>query len=238
MELTIGKRFKALAQNHIMHELPRDQRVLFLCAHPDDDTFSSGAAIREMSRLGNRVTCAYLTNSPRGVPGNQADEQKSAIRKAEAREACGVVGSRPVFLDLRKEDLGSRQALDAVTELLSKEKPDVAFLPHPGESHPTHRLASSLVLKALESYPVKQRWLWESWSPLHTPNFIFFFGEDAMEVKRKAMRKHASQLSRIDELEATVAFNRWRGIMGAEMMGGYAGSYRGPKYGEAFLVSP
>lgn len=220
-----------------MPGLPRDRKVVFFCAHPDDDTFSSGATIHEMARRGNEIVCVYLTTSPRGVLRDIPEEEKVATRKREAGEACMVVGSRPLFLDMHKSELESRGSLERIREVIKREKPDMVFLPHGGEAHPTHMKASRAVSRALESSGVGERWFWESWSCLQRPNFIFFFGEELMKIKRQAMERHGSQVERTEEVEATVAFNRFRGIMGQPIMHGFGRDYRGKRpYGEAFLV--
>ncbi len=50
-----------------MTDIPKNQKILFFCAHPDDDTFSSGALIYSLVKNNNKVVCIYLTSSPRGV---------------------------------------------------------------------------------------------------------------------------------------------------------------------------
>jgi LmbE family N-acetylglucosaminyl deacetylase len=220
-----------------MFKLPENRRIIFFCAHPDDDTFSSGATLHELARRGNPVTCVYLTTSPRGVLRDIPEEEKVATRKREAEEACKVVGARPLFLDMHKSELESRESLKRIQDILKKEKPDIVFLPHENDSHPTHMKASRVVLEALKSEGIKEKWFWESWSPITKPNFIFFFGGDLMEIKKRAMAKHESQVERIEEIEATVAFNTFRGIMGQPLMHGFARNYKGKRlYGEAFLV--
>jgi LmbE family N-acetylglucosaminyl deacetylase len=220
-----------------MPKMPRGRKILFFCAHPDDDTFSSGATIYEMARRGNEIVCVYLTTSPRGVLRDIPEEEKVATRKREAGEACRVVGSRPLFLDMHKSELEGRRSLERIRGLIKGERPDIAFLPHEGEAHPTHVKASRVVSRALENFRLEERWFWESWSTLQRPNFIFFFGDDLMKIKREAMERHESQVERIDEVEATTAFNRFRGIMGQPIMHGFGRNYKGKTaYGEAFLV--
>jgi LmbE family N-acetylglucosaminyl deacetylase len=220
-----------------MPRLPHGKRVLFFCAHPDDDTFSSGATLHQMSMMGNKITCVYLTMSPKGVLRVIPEEEKVATRKMEAEEACKVIGTRPLFLDMHKNELGCKRPLERIRNILKREKSDTVFLPHENEAHPAHMKASRVVSRALESFSPGEKWFWESWSPLARPNFIFFFDHGLMEIKRKAMAKHWSQVERTEEIEATVAFNTFRGIMGQPLMHGSARDYRGKKpYGEAFLV--
>ncbi|MCB0719949.1 MAG: glucosamine-6-phosphate deaminase [Bacteroidetes bacterium] len=44
------------------HELPGSQRVLVFSPHPDDDVISMGGVLAKLTRNGNEVTVAYMTN--------------------------------------------------------------------------------------------------------------------------------------------------------------------------------
>lgn len=217
--------------------LPEKKTAVVFCPHPDDDAFSCGATISEMVRKGCEVVCVYMTLSPKGVAGNMTDGEKGATRKKEGIEACRIMGSRPVFLNLDEPRLEhTPQTVKAVAELLKTERPDVIFLPPENDAHPTHRATSKIVLEALGQRKTEV-WFYETWTPLAEPNFIFFFGEKAMELKKKAMNAHQSQVSRRDFPGAIVGLNIFRGIMGEELLMGFGKLLEGKKqYGEAFRV--
>ncbi len=221
-----------------MLELPRDRKVLFFCAHPDDDTFSSGATIYEMTKRGNEVICIFLTTSPRGVLRDIPEGEKRNTRKMEGTKACRVVGAKPVFLDLDNPRLEhNKENVDRVTALLREEKPDIVFNHPKNDAHPTHKKTSEIVLDALRAVDVNEVWFYETWTPLEKPNFIFFFGEGLMNIKKQAMEKHETQTEKANIAEACIGLNLYRGIMGKELLGGYAKDYaKEKKYGEAFLI--
>ena len=217
--------------------LPKNQKILFFCAHPDDDTFSSGALIYNLAK-NNKILCVYLTTSPRGVVKDISTKEKIQIRKTEAINACKVLGAKPIFLDMDKPTLKhNKENVGIISKLLKEEKPDIIFLNPKNDAHPTHKKVSRIVLKAIKSVKINEIWFYETWTLLAKPNFIFFFNDNSMKIKIRAMKQHKSQLERLDFVDATIGLNTFRGIMGQELMGGFGKSYQSEKkYGEAFLI--
>lgn len=221
-----------------MLELPRKKRVLIFCAHPDDDTFGMGASIAEMSRNGCKVTCIFLTLSPRAVLGDMPEQEKKDIRIKEAMEACRILGAESVFLDFHKDELEEPGTLEKITDLTSKLRPDIIFLLPGNDVHPTHRLSSHLVQEAVKEGDVNEIWFYETWTLLPEPNSVYFFGEKEMKLKKKAMRKHESQLERGGPTdEAFSCLNRFRSITIREPMMGFGEKHKEfGRYAEVFLV--
>ena len=220
-----------------MFEIPKNKKILFFCAHPDDDAFSSGALIYSLAKNKNKIYCIYLTTSSRSVARNVPVSKKEKIRKNEAENSCKILGTKAIFLDLDKPTLKvNKENVDKIIKILEKEKPDIIFLPIRNDSHPTHRKVNRIIMKATESEKIKQKIFYENWTPLEKPNFIFFFDKKIMNIKIKAMKQHKSQMERLNYSKAIVALNIFRGILGQELLGGFAKSYKDVKYGEAYLV--
>ena len=221
-----------------MTELPRDKKILVLCAHPDDDTFGMGASIREMARNGCSVICAYLTTSPRGVLGDMTEEEKARTRIQEAREACEILGAEPVFMDFHKDELDEPETLERIIDIVKKLKPDAIFTLPGNDVHPTHAKTAKLAHMAAKELGLGEVWIYEAWTLIREPNCVYFFGENEMKVKRDAMSKHMSQLERQGPTdEAFACLNRFRAIMVREPIRGFGGKHPElGKYAEAFLV--
>lgn len=209
-------------------------RFLFFCAHPDDDIFSSGAFIYALTQQSNEVICVFLTSGAHGVLGNKSPEEKAKIRRDEALAACAILGASCTFLFNNQFLQNDAAEVEAIKHLLKEIKPEYVLFPQPQDAHPTHRIVHQLVGKALATVPVKEHWYYELWTPLEKPNYIFFFGEDMMLMKKKAMREHKSQLCRTDFETAMVGLNQYRGILGQELLTGL-GSQASTQYGEAFF---
>ena len=221
-----------------MNKLPTNKKILFFCAHPDDDTFSSGVLIHTLAKNKNKITCIYLSSSPRAVVGKLSTKEKREIRIKEGSEACKILGAKPIFLNLDNPTLKvNGENLKLILNLIKKEKPTIIFLPTNYDAHPTHRKVNKIVTKAVKTIKgIKEKWFYETWTPIPSPNFIYFFDEKLMKIKIKAMKKHKSQLKRADFSQATIALNKFRGIMGPELLGNFGSKHKKQKYGEAFLI--
>ena len=220
-------------------ELPKNKKILFFCAHPDDDTFSSGALIYNLVKNNNKVLCIHLTSGLKGIDRKIPTDYKIKIRQTEEINACKILGVRPVFLRLDDPlfNCNSRN-INIIIKILKKEKPDIIFLPHEKDAHPTHKKVNKIVLNASKSIKVKKKWFYETWTPLEKPNFIFFFDDLLMKIKISAMKQYKSQLERLDFISAIIALNTFRGITGQELLRGFGKSYKSEKkYGEAFFIT-
>jgi len=225
----------------MIENLPSGKKIIFFSPHPDDDAFSSGAFLYSLSKKKNKILTFYLTLSPRGVPfSHLSEKEKREIRKKEAKESSKILGTKPIFLELDKPSFEiSEKNIKIIAQILKKEKPDFIFLPSKEEIHPTHKKCFYLIKKAIEKVKLKgfQEWRFEVWSPIPRPNFIFFFDRKLMKIKKEAIKKHSSQIKRINLEKAAEGLNLFRGIMGKEIMKGFAGFYPNQKkYGEAFFI--
>ena len=220
-----------------MISLPENKKILFFCPHPDDDAFSSGATIHELVKNQNQVISVFMTLSPKGIARDISNEEKRRIRKSEAVAACKVLGNKTLFLDLDKPTLEfNDKNINLIINMLEKEKPDIILLPPQNDAHPTHARVSKIVSEAAKSIKA-EKWFYETWTPLEKPNYIFFFGEDIMKIKIKALKQYESQLERMDLVNAAIGINTYRGIMGELLIEGFTKSgEKQKKYGEAFLI--
>lgn len=117
-------------------------------AHPGDPAFACGGIAARYADLRHEVVFVYLTDGQGGVRGKSAEEA-GAIRVAEAKKACGVLGARPVFLgqkDGASEVTAERQR--AYRDVLEEERPDIVITHWPVDNHPDHRVDSTLVYGA------------------------------------------------------------------------------------------
>lgn len=217
--------------------LPKLKKILFFSPHPDDDVIFAGAFLYTLSH-NNEIISVYVTNSPRGVSLNLSLKEKIQIRQEEARKACQVINVTPLFLNLDQPILEvNENNVKKIKELLFKEKPSVIFIPPENDVHSTHQKVTVLVNKALKFYKVKNIYYYDSWSPLTNPNFIFTFNKKLLKIKSLAIKKHQSQLDRLNYLRAAIGLNTFRGETAKELMGGFGKkSSQALQYGEGYLI--
>src|SRR5690349_17890320 len=125
--------------------LDRQQEVLVLAPHPDDETFGCGGTIRMLTERGVAVDIAFLTRGEMGMEGHAPSAQVSCemaeTRTREARAAGGVLGVRQItFLDGHDMQLQSEPGLvAAIADLLRSRPYQRVFCPWPHDSHVDHK---------------------------------------------------------------------------------------------------
>ncbi len=123
-------------------------KIIVAGAHPDDPEIGCGGTIKLLTDAGHKVTVYYLTKGQIGIDG-LTSEQTSEIRKKEAREACKILGAKPVFgkqFDGATEITKVRFA--EILDFVENEKPDIVFTHWPIDTHPDHRACSNLFYNA------------------------------------------------------------------------------------------
>lgn len=133
--------------------LPRIQRVLAVCAHPDDESFGLGAVLATLAKAGGRTGVLCFTHGEastlHGVAGDLA-----TIRAQELRAAAQVLGvSRVQLLDYPDGAL-TAQPPDKLTAHVVRAVADVQadgllVFDHGGiTGHPDHQAATDAALAA------------------------------------------------------------------------------------------
>ena len=200
--------------------LQRFERVLVVCAHPDDAEFGFGATVARLADQGSEVTYVVCTDGSQGgedpaVP----DEELTLTRYQEQRDAAAVLGVRDVvFLGHRDghlfPDLELRREL--VREI-RRHRPDLVLSQSPlrvlgsgiGAYHPDHLAVGEATLQAvypdsrnprafrdllqegLEAHRVREVWVGATQEPDH-----FVDVTDYIDRKIQAIECHRSQLGK------------------------------------------
>jgi LmbE family N-acetylglucosaminyl deacetylase len=148
--------------------------ALLFSPHPDDETLGCGGTVIRKLEQGATVHVAYLTDGALShVPLMSSDEVRE-MRHQEALDACaelGVIESNVHFIDLPDGHLAEhgQAAVDRVSELLGRLRPEEVFVTHRDEAPADHRAANTFVRQAVEAsgsatvvweYPI---WRWNSW---------------------------------------------------------------------------
>jgi LmbE family N-acetylglucosaminyl deacetylase len=171
--------------------------VIVSGGHPDDPETGCGGTIAWLSSLGHQVYSLYLTRGEAGIPGTP-HEKTASVREAEARRACEILGSKPVFFgQIDGNTYINREAYDQMVSTLKDLGPDLVFTQWPIDTHPDHRVASLLVYQAwltggksfpLFYYEVLTGNQTQAFTPTDYVDITSF-----TEVKKKAAFAHESQ---------------------------------------------
>jgi LmbE family N-acetylglucosaminyl deacetylase len=207
---------------------------LVIAAHPDDADFGVAGTVAAWVRAGTTARLVCCTSGDAGADDATTDPLALArLREEEQRAAAAVVGYEEVVFLHRPDgalenDLALREEL---VRVIRQFKPDAVVAIDPTVvifddgfiQHVDHRTAGFAAIDAV--YPAARNAmafpnlvLHEHLEP-HTVNTIYLFFtdqpntwvdiSDTLETKINALRSHASQLRKPEELEEMI--RRWAG---------------------------
>ena len=204
------------------------ERVLVVNAHPDDSDFGASGTIAQWVKKGIQVSYVLCTNGDQGGEASTySKEEMPAVRQREQREAGLAIGVTDItFLNYVDGHLEPTIALRKdIVRQIRRVRPDRIICQSPernweriGASHPDHLAAGEATIQAvypdarnpfaftdlldnegLQPWRVKEVWM----SGFSTPNH-FVDITDTFDLKIKALKAHASQVSHIDDLETMI----------------------------------
>ena len=215
---SVLKSFQELPQSIVQTEpLPHQKKIVAISPHSDDISVACGGTISVLSRF-NQIRPFLLFSGWRGVEAKSKIEAMALREKEMAKEAKILKMQKPVFLRLDSYDKKNQDVLKKDKQKLSialkKAKPDIIFLPKKDDLHPRHKLATELVLAALD-FPCILFFYENPWSAIGAFKFnsIFAFSSKEIKEQMKAIRAHRSQLKRTRFDKAAKALAQFRGAV-------------------------
>ncbi len=173
-------------------ESRRKLKVIVTGGHPGDPEYGCGGTVARYTNLGHEVVLLYL-NRGEWPPGDEG-----ASRVAEAKRACEILQSRPLYAG----QFNSKAVVDvahyeAFRKILEAEHPDVVFTHWPIDNHADHRAISMLVYDAW--LKLKKRFALYYYEVSNGEDTVQFCPTHYVEItatepqKRRACYAHASQ---------------------------------------------
>lgn len=205
-------------------------RILAIGAHPDDVELQCAGTLALYAKQGHEVHVAVATNGDMGnydVP----PPELAAIREAEFKEACAVLGARPIWMGYPDEKLMNTLANRmAFVDLIRSVDPDLVITHGPNDYHPDHRYTHQLTWDAM---PLAGVGSLETAHPATTRQVALYFMDnvggigfqptefvditETIGLKKAALSKHVSQLRifrqlmDIDLLDVVDTVGKFRG---------------------------
>jgi LmbE family N-acetylglucosaminyl deacetylase len=228
-------------------------RVLVVCAHPDDVDFGAAGTVAALTAAGATVAYAILTSGEAGSDHLPLDaDELAALRQAEQRAAGREVGVDDIsFLGHPDGRLEPTIALRGdITAQIRRVRPDVVIGQSPQRllervfaSHPDHLAAGEATLCAVypdarnpRAFPdqvtggLEPHAVSEVWLMAHPESDLRVDVTDTFDRKVAALRAHESQTGHREGLEDML--RSWLSA-GAE-----AGGMPGGRLAESFKVVP
>ena len=205
------------------------RNILVIAPHADDEVLGCGGVIAKHAASGDTVHILICTNASKGAPELFSEAAIQDVRK-EAKRAHALLGVTDThFLDLPAPALDCypsyKIALD-IGRFVDELKPNIAYLPYPGDLHTDHEAiyrASLVAMRPLTKFYVSEILCYETlseteWSPTNdhktfSPN-IFVNISDFFETKIAALQHFKSQMKTFPHprsTEAITALAKFRG---------------------------
>lgn len=207
--------------------------IVFILAHPDDESFGPGATIAKLSK-DNNVHVFSLCNGAR--PGN---EQVSTARVQSFYQACNLLGANGVIHNVPDLTLTYPTAVSRVEAIVNQMKPDVVYTHNMSDVNMDHRIIAEASIVACRPKPtstVKELYFVEvpastDWSfskiqPAFEPN-TYVDVSDFIELKKRALELYSTE---------TYNYPDARSIEAMEIRAKFRGSQVGVNYAEAFQL--
>ena len=208
-------------------------RVVFVCAHPDDLAGCSGTAFLLAEKFDVRVVDFTRGENGLGEAGYR-DGSTARLRMAEERAACAMLGTVPYFLcetNHSGDAYAGPEVTRQLTELFRELKPRAVILHWPLDTHPDHVQSTAAALHAL--YLAKLRpeiYFQEQTSQSRTFQPAFHVDITRVKAKKDALiRCYACQDGegiRARKEQDSIFRGRRIGCAHAEAFGVYEGSVR------------
>lgn len=123
------------------------KRLLFILAHPDDETFGPGGTIAKYAAMGHDIYLATATKGEAGMLGDPPVASRENVGEVRAKElecAAHVLGIREVyfmgFLDGKLTEIPTEKIMEKTVYAIRKFRPHVVITFGPGgvSGHPDH----------------------------------------------------------------------------------------------------
>lgn len=144
-----------------------DCTILFVFAHPDDESFSGAGTAMKYSSAGARTVLVTATRGERGKAGHPpicAPEELAACREKELRQAAAIIGYDELhLLDYRDRELSNappEEVRKTLVSLIRRVRPGVVitFDSNGFNVHPDHVAISRFTSDAIAA-AADPRWL-------------------------------------------------------------------------------
>lgn len=129
------------------------ERILIVCAHPDDEVLGCGGTIARFSREGNTIEGLILGEGVKARGGSNTEVEGLRL---QAETSAELLGLKLEFKDLPDNQFDTVPLLEIVRLIECKikdYKPSCIFTHHPRDLNIDHQLTASAVLTAARPLP-------------------------------------------------------------------------------------
>ncbi|ACF14603.1 LmbE family protein [Chloroherpeton thalassium ATCC 35110] len=215
---------------------------MVIAPHADDEVLGCGATIAKHTKSGDDVVVVIATDASKGAPEIYNKKAIAEVR-SEALNAHKTLGiSKTHFFDFPAPALSvypSYKIAIKFTEIFNDYKPEVIYLPHPGDIHSDHKaiyIAGLVAARPQGIHKITAVYCYETmseteWAPIQGDNGFqpnhFIDVTDVFQTKIDAMNCFKSQIR---------DFPHSRSLKALDALATYRGVTVGVEKAEAFEV--
>ena len=215
------------------------EKILVLCAHPDDETLGLGGTLSLKSKNGNQIYVLFFTDGESSR--NKTTKDDIILRQKQAEDACKLLGIKKVkFLDYPDQKLDTFPTLEIAKQIenaIKEWKPSEIFTHYWGDVNQDHRKifeATKIAVRPQPSSKIKKFFCYETRSSTDwgifpesfTPN-LFVNIDKTIKKKISALKKYKNEIQK---------FPHPRSIDSVIIRSKYWGSTIGDMNSEAFIL--
>lgn len=212
------------------------ERILTVCAHPDDETLGLGGTLKMHAQKGDAI---FLLCFSDGQFDRDNSEKGVNERERQAKKACSILGiSDYEFLRYPDQKLDSIPLTDlvkAIERIIDKFRPNILYTHFWGDMNQDHRRVFEASLIAAKPAPksiINQFICYETPSSTEwgnekfSPNF-FVDISDTLDKKIDALEQYKNEIEEYPHPRSQEAIKN---------RSSYWGTVVGKKYAEAFII--
>lgn len=214
------------------------EKILVLCAHPDDETLGLGGTLSLKSKIGNQIFVLFFTDGESSR--NKTTKNDILQRQKQAKNACKILGIKKVkFLNYPDQKLDTFSTLEIAKEIeniIKEWKPSEIFTHYWGDVNQDHRKifeATKIAvrpqpnsfIKKVICYETPSSTDWGIFPESFTPN-LFVNIDKTIKTKISALKKYKNEIQK---------FPHPRSIDSIKIRSKYWGSTVGNMNSEAFI---
>ncbi len=181
----------------------RQETILFLCAHNDDQIVGAGGTVAKYAKEGKRIVTIMFSYGEFSLPHMQEKESKKT-RVIESKRAGKLLGeSRLHYLGLKegnfKKEIEEKDIHTKIKDIIKREKPTKIFTHAVDDPHPDHRAVYRFTIDLIDKINFKgdvysfNVWnLFLNFKKRELPRLIVDI-TDTFKIKVEAFKKHKSQ---------------------------------------------
>jgi N-acetylglucosamine malate deacetylase 1 len=181
------------------------EKILVLCAHPDDETLGLGGTLSLHSKNGDQVFVLFFTD---GETARKKDSKDVILRKKQAIAACKILGIKKTkFLNYPDENLDTFPLLEIsrhIESIITEWSPSVVYTHFWGDVNQDHKKifeATKIATRPKPFSPIKKIICYETPSStewgrvpeIFNPN-LFVDITSTLKKKISALQKYKNEI--------------------------------------------